>query len=231
LKDEKAPMAVVEEGKRDVVNEAFRVIRSNIDFMAGRNQGSHVIMFTSFNPGSGKSFISYNLALSFALKQKRVLLIDCDLRHGSSSMYVGMPKKGITDYLSGHTDAWQQLLSASPANSNLSIMPIGKIPPNPAELLEGERLRSLIEDARKEYDYVFLDCPPVNIVVDTQIVAPYADATMFVVRAGLLEKSAIPELNELYDEKRFRNIALILNGTDTAHSRYYTYGNYQSFAD
>lgn len=231
LKDEKAPISVVEEGKRDVVNEAFRVIRSNIDFMAGKKQGSRVVMFTSFNPGSGKSFISYNLALSFALKQKKVLLIDCDLRHGSASMYVGMPKKGITDYLTDNADSWRPLVKVSPANPYLSILPIGKIPPNPAELLEGDRLKDLIEEARKEYDYVFLDCPPVNIVVDTQIVAPYADATLFVVRAGLLEKSAVRELNEFYEEKKFNHLSLILNGTDTAHSRYYTYGNYQSFAE
>jgi capsular exopolysaccharide family len=231
LKDEKAPLAVVEEGKRDVVNEAFRVIRSNMDFISGKKQGCRVVMFTSFNPGSGKSFISYNLALSFALKQKRVLLIDCDLRHGSASMYVGMPHKGITDYLMENTDNWESLVMKSPANANLSILPVGKMPPNPAELLEGDRLKDLIEGARKEYDYVFLDCPPVNIVVDTQIVAPYADSTMFVVRAGLLERSALRELNEIYEEKRFNHIALILNGTDTAHSRYYTYGNYQSFAE
>ncbi|MDE5976780.1 MAG: chromosome partitioning protein ParA, partial [Muribaculaceae bacterium] len=87
-KEEKAPIAVVAEGKRDVVNEAFRVIRSNIDFMAGKDKGCQVVLVTSFNPGSGKSFISYNLGLSFAIKHKRVLLIDCDLRHGSSSMYV-----------------------------------------------------------------------------------------------------------------------------------------------
>lgn len=231
LKDEKAPLAVVEEGKRDVVNEAFRVIRSNMDFISGKKQGCRVVMFTSFNPGSGKSFISYNLALSFALKQKKVLLIDCDLRHGSASMYVGMPQKGITDYLTEHTDNWGSLVMRSSANSNLSILPVGKMPPNPAELLEGDRLKALIEEARKEYDYVFLDCPPVNIVVDTQIVAPYADSTMFVVRAGLLEKNALHELNEIYEEKKFNHIALILNGTDTAHSRYYTYGNYQSFAE
>lgn len=231
LKDEKPPLAVVEEGKRDVANEAFRVIRSNMEFMAGKSQSSHVVMFTSFNPGSGKSFIAYNLALSFALKQKRVLLVDCDLRHGSSSMFVGMPKKGITDYLSEHTDNWEAHTVASPSHPNLTILPIGKMPPNPAELLEGNRLKELLDEARKKYDYIFLDCPPVNIVVDTQIVAPCADSTMFVVRAGLLERSAIPELNEFYEEKKFKNIALILNGTDTAHSRYYTYGNYQSFAD
>ena len=230
-KAEKAPLAVVEEGKRDVVNEAFRVIRSNTEFMIGKGAGAKVIMITSFNPGSGKSFISYNLALSLALKHKRVLLIDCDLRHGSSSMYVGMPKKGITDFLTEHVDDWKSMTLTSAANPDLKILPIGKIPPNPAELLEGDRLKNLIEEAKTDFDYIFLDCPPVNIVVDTQIVAPYADATLFVVRAGLLDKTALAELNEFYQEKRFNHMALILNGTDSSHSRYYTYGNYQSYAD
>lgn len=228
-KDETPPLSVVEEGKRDVVNEAFRVIRSNVDFMAGKGSGCQVIMLTSFNPGSGKSFISYNLGLSFALKKKRVLLIDCDMRHGSSSMYIGMPSKGLSTYLADNANDLSSLVVKSPANPLLSIMPVGKMPPNPAELLENGRFSELLDVVRKEYDYVLLDCPPVNIVVDTQIVGQYADRTLFVVRAGLLERSALKELNEFYEEKRFKNISLILNGTEATHSRYYTYGNYQNF--
>lgn len=228
LKDEKPPMAVVEAGKRDVVNEAFRVVRGNIDFMNGKNAGPQAIMVTSFNPGSGKSFVTYNLGLSFCLKNKRVLIIDCDLRHGSSSMFVGMPKKGLSDYLSGATSDWESLVVHTKANPNLDILPIGKVPPNPAELLEDGRLDKIIEDAKQQYDVIFLDCPPVNIVVDTQIVAPYADRTLFIVRAGLLERSALKELNEFYEEKKFKNMSVILNGTEAVHSRYYTYGNYQN---
>ena len=227
-KDEKPPMAVVEAGKRDVVNEAFRVVRGNLDFMSGKNNGSQSIMVTSFNPGSGKSFVTYNLALSFCLKNRKVLIIDCDLRHGSSSMYVGMPKKGLSDYLTGSTNDWESLVVKTQANPNLDILPIGKIPPNPAELLEDGRLETVIDQAKKDYDVVFLDCPPVNIVVDTQIVSQWADRTLFVVRAGLLERSALKELNEFYEEKKFKNISVILNGTEAIHSRYYTYGNYQN---
>ena len=226
-KDEKPPLSVVEEGKRDIVNEAFRVIRSNIEFMSGKENKGQVIMLTSFNPGSGKSFISYNLGLCFSLKHKRVLLVDCDLRHGSSSMYVGMPQKGLTNYLTGGENRWEQLVIKSSVSPYLSIMPIGKMPPNPAELLENGRLQELISSAKDEYDYILLDCPPVNIVVDTQIVCQYADRTLFVVRAGLLDRSALRELDDFYDEKRFRHMSVILNGTEAAHSRYYTYGNYQ----
>ena len=227
-KDEKPPMAVVEAGKRDVVNEAFRVVRGNIDFMSGKTSAPQSIMITSFNPGSGKSFVTYNLALSFCLKNRKVLIIDCDLRHGSSSMYVGMPKKGLADYLTGSTNDWEKLVVKTQANANLDILPIGKIPPNPAELLEDGRLGTIVEEAKKEYDIVFLDCPPVNIVVDTQIVAQWADRTLFIVRAGLLERTALKELNEFYEEKKFKNISVILNGTEAIHSRYYTYGNYQN---
>lgn len=226
-KDDQAPLAVVEEGSRDVVNEAFRVIRGNVDFMSGKPSGSQVIMLTSFNPGSGKSFITYNLAMSYCLKGRKVLIVDCDLRHGSASMYVGKPNKGLTSYLTGSTNDWQSLVVTTKTNPNLNIMPIGKIPPNPAELLEGDRLKDLIEEAKKEYDIIFLDCPPVNIVVDAQLVAPLADRTLFVVRAGLLEKAAITELNSFYAEKKFNNMSVILNGTEQVHSRYYTYGTYQ----
>lgn len=195
--------------------------------MAGKDKKCQVVLITSFNPGSGKSFISYNLGLSFAIKKKRVLLIDCDLRHGSSSMYVGMPKKGLSDYLTDHTDDWRSLLKTVPDQPDLTIMPIGKMPPNPAELLENGRLDKLVEEAKKDYDYILLDCPPVNIVVDTNIVGQLADRTLFVVRAGLLERSALKELDELYADKKFNNMSLVLNGTEAIHSRYYTYGNYQ----
>lgn len=226
-KEDETPLSVVREGKRDVVNEAFRVVRGNLDFMSGKTSTPQVIMLTSFNPGSGKSFIAYNLALSFGLKKKRVLLIDCDMRHGSASLYAGMPGKGLSNYLTGETDDWEALVSHPENNPYLSVLPIGKIPPNPAELLEGERLGKLIDEAKKHYDIIFLDCPPVNIVVDTQLVAQWTDRTSFIIRAGLLDREALKELNEFYEEKRFKNLSVILNGTEALHSRYYTYGNYQ----
>ena len=227
MKDEKPPLAVVAQGKRDVVNEAFRVLRGNIDFMTGKGDIPEAVMLTSFNPGSGKSFIAYNLALGYGLKGKKVLIIDCDLRHGSASMFVGMPKKGLADVLAGSISDWKNLVVTSSADSNVFILPIGKIPPNPAELLENGKLGEIIKEAKNEYDIIFLDCPPVNIVVDTQIVARWADRTLFVIRAGLLQKSALKELNEFYEEKKFRYMSVILNGTEAIHSRYYTYGNYQ----
>lgn len=227
-KKDVAPLSVVEEGKRDIVNEAFRVVRSNLDFMRGRGKETEVWMITSFNPGSGKSFVSYNLGLSFALKGKKVLVIDGDLRHGSSSMYVDSPSKGLSTYLRGMTDDWKSMLKYSRQDDNLAILPTGALPPNPAELLDNGRMSELIGEAKQNFDYIFIDCPPVNIVVDTQILEPYSDRTLFVVRAGLLERGALDELAQFYHERKFRQMSVILNGTDSIHSGYHVYGNYQS---
>lgn len=236
--DQKA--IVVKEGSRNVVNEAFRVLRSNIDFMMASQKDKNILIITSFNPGSGKSFLAMNVAMSFAIKQKRVLVIDGDLRHGSTSAYVDNPAKGISDYLSGMTDDWRQLIIQDSNYDNLHIFPIGKMPPNPTELLENGRMERLIELVRSEYDYIFIDCPPIDIVADAQILEKAADRTVFVIRAGLLDRSMLPELETIYQEKRFKNMSLILNGTESTGSRYgnrygyrygYHYGNASYYSD
>lgn len=225
------PKPIVAEGKRDVPNEAFRVVRSNIDLMLGRDAKHQVLMVTSFNPGSGKSFIAYNLCASFALKRKKVLLIDGDLRHGSTSTYVGSPHRGLAAYLTGAENDPNRIIYPVDDFTGFSIIPIGKRPPNPAELLEGDRFGELLEAVKGDYDIIMVDCPPVNVVVDTQLLNRYADATIFVVRAGLLEKSAIRDLVKLYEEKKLKRMSILLNGTEAAHSSYYTYGNYQSLEE
>lgn len=224
------PKPIVGEGKRDVPNEAFRVVRSNIDLMLGRNAEHSIIMVTSFNPGSGKSFVAFNLGASFALKHKKVLLIDGDLRHGSLSGYVGSPTRGLASYLTGKTDDPQKIIYKADMD-NLYVIPIGKRPPNPAELLEGPRFKELLDSVKDQFDIVMVDCPPVNVVVDTQLINRYAESTLFVVRAGLLERSAIKDLTILYNEKKLHRMSILLNGTEATHSSYYTYGNYQSLEE
>ena len=215
---------VVKEGKRDVVNEAFRVLRTNLEFMTGDT--TEVILFTSYNPGSGKTFLTMNIAASLAIKGKKVLVIDGDLRHASLSAYAGNPEVGLSDYLAGRTASWQGIVCKVDEKYNgLDIIPVGTIPPNPAELLFGEKLGLLIAELRQVYDYIFIDCPPVDIVADTQILEKGADRTFFVVRAGLLERSMLAELEELYRQKKLKNMAVILNGTEPEAGRYgYRYG-------
>ena len=225
-KSETGRHLVVKAGARNVVNEAFRIVRTNLEFML-RNSDGKVILITSFNPGSGKSFITMNMASSFALKGKRVLVIDGDLRHGTSSKYVGTPEEGLCDYLSGQVDNVQRVIVQDYHNPTLYVLPIGTMPPNPTELLQNERMTSAVSELRQQFDYVFIDCPPIEVVADTQILAPMADRTIFIVRTGLLERSMIREIDKLYDSAKYPNMSLILNGSKghgDRHGYRYRYG-------
>lgn len=216
---------VVAKGRLDVINEAFRVIRTNITFMDKRDQGCQVLIVTSFNPHSGKSFIVANLGMSLAIKGKKVLLIDGDMRHASTSKLLHHPDSGLSSYLAGAVENVKSLIHVYPDCPDLSILPVGAIPPNPTELLEDSRFSKMLDELRKDYDYIIIDCPPIDIVADTQIISGYADRTIFVVRAGLLERSMLPELNTIYREKRFNNMTVLLNGTTSGSGRYsYHYG-------
>lgn len=228
-------LVAVKEGSRDVVSESFRIVRGNLDFMTHGQQGCQVIMLTSFNSGSGKSFISFNLASSFALKGKKVLVVDGDLRHGSVSQFVNMPGKGLSSYLTGNTDNWKQLIVPVTGHDGMYVMPIGHRPPNPAELMDNGRIGIFLNEAREEFDYILVDCPPTDVVVDTQIVAKYVDRTIFVVRAGLLERKAIAEIDAIYKNKRFNQMTIVLNGTDMSQRRRihggYGYGYYGYYGE
>ncbi len=216
---------VVKEGGRDIINEAFRVLRTNLEFMTGKDSKSNVIVVTSFNAGSGKSFLTMNMAVSLSIKHKKVLVIDGDMRHWSASSYVDSPKWGLSDYLSGHIDNLGEVIVKSRHNELLSVLPVGTIPPNPTELLFSDRLKQIIDTVRGQYDYVFIDCPPIELVADTQIIEQLADRTIFVVRAGLLERSMLAELENIYNQKKYKNMALILNGTEGSGGKYgYRYG-------
>lgn len=216
---------VVREGSRNIINEAFRVLRTNIEFMLGGDTQKNVMVTTSYNPGSGKSFLTMNLAVSFAIKRKRVLVIDGDLRHGSASQYVNSPKMGLSNFLNNNIERPEDIVVTHPNHKSLHVAPIGTIPPNPTELLFSERFEEFLQWARKNYDLVFIDCPPADIVADTAIIEKHADRTFFVVRAALLELSMLDQLEADYLNEKFKNMSLILNGTESNSGRYrYQYG-------
>ena len=225
---ESAPELFVHEHGRSILNESFRMLRANLEFVT-RQRGPQVLMTTSFNPGSGKSFITLNLAASVALKRKgrKVLVIDLDLRRGSLSRVLTDHSRGISDYLSESTDDVRPYIQESKCKG-LYILPVGTIPPNPSELLYSDRLQRLLETLKGEYDHIFLDCPPADVVADATIITPLCDTTIFVVRAGLLDRRMIPELDRIYMTHRFNSLLVVLNGTtlhDTPYRRY-AFNNY-----
>ena len=216
---------LVKAGARDIVNEAFRVLRTNVEFLAAADGSSSVIAVTSFNPGSGKSYITVNLAMSIALKDKKVLVIDGDMRRGSASAYVDSPSKGLSNYLSGAISDVNSVIVKSKDCERLNVLPVGSVPPNPSELLGLPKFAEMLEALKSQYDFIFIDCPPIEMVADTQIIDRYADRTFFIIRAGLLERAMIPELDNLYESKKYKNMALILNGTSNLKGRSgYGYG-------
>ena len=225
--EDKTLHILVKDHSRNVINEAFRVIRTNIEFMMAKGKRGKVIMLTSFNPNSGKTFVVTNLITSFAIKKQRVVAIDLDLRKASLSAMVDKPKIGIADYLSGVTDSFDDIVIRNATHDYLDVVPVGTIPPNPTELLFDDRLGKLLDELRNQYAYILLDCPPVEIVADATIVGRCTDATLFIIRAENLDRNLLPDVQKYYDDNRLPKMSIILNGTTDAFS-YYGYHRYGS---
>ena len=209
---------IVEPGSRDMMNEAFRVFRTNIDLMLGKNESSKVIMFTSFNPNAGKTFTVMNTAASMALKDCKVALLDFDLRKASLSRALDLVHTGTAAYLNGKIDDYKSYMDE--LMPNLYVLPIGTLPPNPTELLLSDRFIQLIESLRRDFDYVFLDCPPIDIVADASIITEVADMSVFVMRANQMKKDVLPQIQQLYLDKKYRHMAIALNCVDIQFKKY-----------
>ena len=211
---------IVQPSSRNLMNEAFRIVRTNMELLNIGESNQKVMMVTSCNSNSGKTFLAINTAASFAIKQQKVAVIDLDMRHASLSGYVHSPQKGIVDYLNGTVADWHSIVAPVDGFSTLDVIPVGTIPSNPVELLLSQKLQLMINDLRQEYDIIFIDCPPVEIVADTNIINQLADITLFVVCAGITELEALPALEGYYRDHKFNNMLLLLNGTIASGSHY-----------
>lgn len=221
--DDDLSQVVVKRGSGNVINEAFRVIRTNLEFMVplDNSRDTRTLMLTSANPGSGKTFVTLNMASVLSLKGKSVAMVDLDLRKAALSQSCGTTHKGITNYLAGHCDLDSIVVRNPLGMENVALYPVGPIPPNPAELLYSEQLDKMIKELKEKYDYVLIDCPPVEVVADAKIINRLVDVTLFVIRAGLMERGLLKEVQKFYDNKRYYNMALILNGTpDPSKSKF-----------
>lgn len=207
--------------------EAFRIIRTNIDFMLqDLDKTSKTIFVTSTTAQEGKSHTSTNLASSFSFSEKKTLLIESDIRVPRVNDYLKIKaEKGLTDFISDKSLSIEDVTADVTENPFLKVIPSGTIPPNPAELLMSPRLKYLFEEVSKTYDYVIVDSSAVGLVTDTLLLAKYADIFVYVVSANNIDKRQLHIAQTMYEEKRLPNMVTLLNGTVKRKGYGYGYGN------
>lgn len=224
-KNEEEKSIVIAKNAITPIAELFRYLRNRIEFVL-ENQAHKIILITSTVSGEGKTFISVNLACSFALNDKKVLLIGMDVRNPQLANSIDFAKgPGLTDYIVGTKDNWRDLLvSPLKESPNLDILQAGTIPPNPNELLKSPKVLKLFKEAQQEYDLIIMDTAPIGIISDTYELGHLATLTLYVTRENVTYKSAIPFINDQFKEKRFANMFLVLNDADLSSTRSYRYG-------
>lgn len=222
MKDHRKKVMAVKEQGDDIVSEAFRILRTNMAFLSKKDKPAQVITFTSFNIEAGKTFIARNLSMSLAYMKKRVVMVDLDIRKGTLSRHFGHYHVGVTNYLSDNTVKVDDIIQHQ---EGFDLIPAGILAPNPAELLMDNRLDELMSELRTRYDYIIADNVPVGLIADATIANRIADLTIFVVRAGKLDRRQLPDIEKLYQEKKLKNMALVLNGANPERHGYgYSYG-------
>lgn len=224
VKGERSKAVVVARNKNDIMAEAFRTLRTNLQFVMKKSTGK-VVMFTSTTSGEGKTFVASNLAMSVALLGKKVLLMGLDIRRPRLAEMFGFNKhdEGITSYLAADendTDILDRAIRPSGIEENLDILPAGIVPPNPAELLARPNMDKAIEYLSTKYDYIIMDTAPVALVTDSMIISRVADAVAYVARLDYTQKADIKYLNNIVAEGKLENVSLVVNGEDVKKKMY-----------
>lgn len=224
---------VVRENRNELMEEVFRSVRTNIQYML--QEGQKVILFTSTTSGEGKSFNAGNLACSFAFMGKKVVIVGLDIRKPGLNKVFHLSRKGngISQFLADpeHTDLLS-LCQVSGISENLYILPGGAIPPNPTELVARKSLDTAIDILKQHFDYVILDTAPIGMVTDTQLIARVADLSVYVCRSGYTSKSEFKLINELQQDGKLPHLCILLNGIDMNKREtgsYYGYGKYGKY--
>lgn len=226
---------VVHENKNNQMEEIFRSMRTNLQFTLKENE--KVVLFTSTTSGEGKTFNAVNLAISFALLGKKVVLVGLDIRKPriAELFELNDHQHGITPLLAKNSPTWQDVESQivpSGINNNLQLLMAGPIPPNPAELVARPSLKIIIDELRAHFDYVIIDTAPVGLVTDTLTIGRVADATIYMCRADYTPKESFNLINSLAKENKLPNMSIVLNGIDMSKKKYgyyYGYGRYGKY--
>nr|WP_303109350.1 polysaccharide biosynthesis tyrosine autokinase [uncultured Prevotella sp.] len=226
---------VVHENKNNLMEEIFRSLRTNLQFLM--KEHDKVILMTSTTSGEGKTFIASNVAISFALLGKKVVLVGLDIRKPrlAELFEIDDHHHGITNLLIKDNITWDDVnkqIVNSGVNNNLDLLMAGPVPPNPGELVTRKSLEETMDILKEHYDYIIIDTAPVGLVTDTLALGRIANATVYVCRADYTQKSSFGLINGLAYEKKMPNMSIVLNGVDLSKKKYgyyYGYGKYGKY--
>ncbi|TPN83998.1 GumC family protein [Aquimarina algicola] len=216
---------IISTDDRSLVAEAFRIFESNLKFLLSDNdQKGKTILITSSATGEGKTFISSNLSIALSDPDKKVALLGLDLRSPKILEYLNYNEsKGITNYIRDKQVTLDDIIINLDHTPNLDIISSGVIPPNPIELLKTNRFKELILTLKQNYDYIIIDTPPISLVADALLLSDYVDLCIYVIRPGLSDRRLLPVAETLYNDKRFDNMAILINDAKNHHKKYYGY--------
>lgn len=226
---------VITKYDRSILAESFRILRTNLDYFTRSDNGKkkNVVYVTSTIKGEGKTFVAFNLAVTLASTGKKVLLIGADIRNPQVHRYMDLASSniGLSEYMYDDSVAEEEIIThESINNQDFDVVLSGRIPPNPAELFLNSRFDVLINSVSANYDYVVVDTAPTMQVTDTLLISQYADVTIFVTRAEYTQKRLLQYSKDLYQEKKLKNMAYVVNSVKSNNFGYgakygYGYGN------
>ena len=214
-------MFVMEKAPKSIDAEAYRSLRSNIEYSSFDDE-YRVIVVTSSVPGEGKSTTAGNLAIALAQSGNKVLLVDCDMRKPSIHKKFKISNAAGTAELLLRKKLFEEV--ANKYNENLTIITAGKIPPNPSEMLASRAMTAFIEEMKKEFKYIILDKPPLQAVTDAQVLSTKADGVLLVIRAGSTKREMVLNSVDLIKKVQGKVIGTVLNGVENKKNNYYYYG-------
>jgi len=234
VKKENSPI-IVKKGSRSIVSEQFRVIRTNISFTKPGYSPRNILV-TSHRPSEGKSFTSLNLAASYALLNKKVVVLEFDLRKPRLALAVDIhAETGISNYLAGSIPSVDSILQEVPGfEQRFWLLPAGPIPPNPAELILGDKMKTLMEELNKKFDFIIFDTPPYGLVTDSSLLAVHADISIIVLRQGFTFKWVLQEVNRKLSDNPTQPLYTVINrvGEKNKYGSYKQYGyGYSEYFD
>ena len=225
---------VINVNPKSIFSEAIKTIRTNLAFSM-IDKEMKTILLTSPQSGDGKSFITANLAVAYAQEDKKVLVVDCDLRKGRQHEIfevMNVTSGGYSNLILNYKeDTKLDKYIVSTSNKNIDLLPTGPTPPNPVELLASESNQKLMKELRKHYDVILLDCPPVLGLSDTMIMTKYSDANLIVVSSRKTKIESLDKAKKVFEQAKANITGVIINRASVKDNSYYSYYSNEYYGD